>query len=189
MTDHSLPRRITKPATTYQCPFMTVTHQRAEFEGFAKDYFVVNFSRRAGVVVVREGNVLLVQQYRLLINAESWELPGGTIEADEGLQEGLIRECIEETGVRPSDMKRLLDYYPGLDNVDNPTALFYSERSEVIGDFKKRHGEVTAVVWIPLEESLHMVFDGRILDVMTIAGLLAYEHTLRKGTVNFRLAR
>jgi len=106
------PQTITNREIVYRSPFMEIYHQHANFGSFAKDYFVVNFRRRSGVVMLNEGKVLLVRQYRFLVNEQSWELPGGTITDSEDLEQGLARECVEETGIRPRGLRHLIDYYP-----------------------------------------------------------------------------
>jgi ADP-ribose pyrophosphatase len=162
---------------------MEITHQRAEFDGFAKDYYVVNFKRRVGVVALRDGHVLFVKQYRLLINAPSLELPGGTIEHGEDLQAGLARECMEETGVLPRDLTPLIEYYPGLDNVDNRTTVFLSESAETVRPFQPNPAEVSAIEWIAFDRCLEMVWKREILDAMTVAGLLACDHALHRRVI------
>lgn len=134
-------------------------------------------------MAVRDGNVLLVRQYRFLLNSGSWELPGGTIEDNEPLEDGLVRECVEETGVRPRNLRQLIVYYPGLDNVDNRTTLFYSDEVEVVAPFHKNPSEISDIAWIPFERSLKMIFQQEILDAMTIAGLLAYSQIMRDVAV------
>ena len=189
MTDHlMIPLQITERQTTYSCPFMEIYHRRAQFDGFAKDYYVVSFKRRGGIVAVQNGNVLLVRQYRFLINGHSWELPGGTIEDAENMEHGLIRECFEETGVRPRRLQPLVVYYPGLDNVDNRTTVFYSENVEIAGPFKGNPAEVSQIAWIPFDTCLQMVFSQQILDAMTVAGLLAYDHVSRQRNISGRRA-
>ena len=38
-------------------------------------------------------------------NGHSWSIPGGKIEKDETLLDGLMRECMEEIGIFPKDAK------------------------------------------------------------------------------------
>src|SRR5437867_2774884 len=126
MSDKKRVAKIDTPRVTYSTPFMDIVHSRADFGRFVKDYYVVKFGERGGIVGVNDERILLVRQYRFLIDDYSWELPGGTIEKDESAEAGLARECLEETGLRPRDLGLLLVYYPGLDNVDNRTSIYLS---------------------------------------------------------------
>lgn len=51
-----------------------------------------------GAVVVREGAVLLVQRAREPL-AGQWSLPGGLVELGETLEQAVVRELREETGL------------------------------------------------------------------------------------------
>ena len=167
--------RFTPREVTYRTRFFDVYHSRADFGSFSKDYFVVHFGPRAGVIAVRGADVLLVRQYRYLINDLSWELPGGTIEPTESPEQGAARECLEETGVRCRGLRPLVTYYPGLDNVDNRTTIWYSEDIEVTRSFVGDEAEVREIVWLPLTRCIDMIMRQEILDAMSVAGLLAYN--------------
>jgi len=52
-----------------------------------------------GAVVLREGQVLLVRRGREPLRGR-WSLPGGVLELGETLVEGVVREVLEETGLR-----------------------------------------------------------------------------------------
>ena len=168
----------TAAEVTYRCPFFDVQRTRATFDEFEKEYFVVKFGRRGGVVAVRDRRILLVQQYRFLIKGMSWELPGGTVEDAEDLPEGLRRECLEETGVLLRTLHPLIEYYPGLDNVDNRTTVFLCDQFSTAEQFHPTPAEITAIEWTPVERCMTMIFGGQILDAMTIAGLLAYSRRM-----------
>lgn len=172
---------------TYQTPFFNVYHSHADFGSFSKDYYVINFGPRGGIVAVKDGNVLLARQYRFLIDGMSWELPGGTIEPGELLKAGAARECLEETGVVCRNLKPLIVYYPGLDNVDNRTTIWHTDDVEISAGFAPKIEEVNEVVWLPLVRAIDMIFSGEILDAMSIAGLLAYQQVLQKTHSNRQL--
>ena len=63
--------RCSAPALIHRNPMESVSHVRAEFGDFSKDYYVVEFGPRAGIVAVSGGKVLLTAQYRFLINGIS----------------------------------------------------------------------------------------------------------------------
>lgn len=168
--------KFTPRQTTYQTPFFEIYHSQGDFGPFKKDYFVVNFGPRGGIVAVRDESILLVRQYRYLVNNLSWELPGGTVTAGEAAQAGAIRECFEETGVMCRNVRPLVVYYPGLDNVDNRTDIWYSEQVEIKSTFVGDKAEVREIAWIPLRQCMEMVFSHEILDAMSVMGLLAYHY-------------
>ena len=175
--------KTTPKRLDYRNSFMDVNHTRADFGGFAKDYFVIELGPRAGVVAVRDKHVLLTRQYRFLIDAMSWEIPGGKNEPGESPADAAIRECQEETGITCRNLKPLVVYYPGLDNFNNRTTLLYSEEVEAAAPFVADEAEVTEIAWIPLAKCLDMVFKGEILDALTVTGLLAYQsHVLGTKT-------
>lgn len=115
--------RIGHRQVVYKNPYYQVCRVVANFGDFTKEYFVTGHGQRAGLVVVREKEVLLVRQYRLLIDRLSWEIPGGRVDDGETPKEAAIRECLEETGVQCRNLKPLLSYHMGLDVVHNFTSM------------------------------------------------------------------
>jgi 8-oxo-dGTP pyrophosphatase MutT (NUDIX family) len=171
----ALEKKTTSPRLDYRNRFMEVHHTHADFGAFQKDYYVIDLGPRAGVVAVQEGHVLLTRQYRFLIDAYTWEIPGGRVDEGETPEVAVVRECIEETGVRCDGLEKLLTYYPGLDNFNNRTTLFSASRCEVVAPFKPDPSEVLEIRWMRLEECLEMAFRGDILDALTVTGLLAHQ--------------
>jgi ADP-ribose diphosphatase len=72
--------------------------------------------RHAPAVVVipidADGNVVLVKQYRAALDRELWEVPAGSVDADETTEAAARRECEEETGRVPARIERLGAFYP-----------------------------------------------------------------------------
>ena len=158
----------------YENPYQKVYRQVADFGDFSKEYFIARYGKRAAVLVVRGEEVLLGRQYRLLINACSWEVPGGKVEDGEALETAAIRECFEETGVRCANLKPLVRFQASLDTVDGPTDVFYT-REFVEVDVRHDAREVQSHAWVPLTRCLQMVFEHKILDSLSIISLLTYR--------------
>ena len=179
-------RTTSTPRLDYRNPFMDVVHTKANFGEFQKDYYVIELGPRAGIIAVRNGAVLLTRQYRFLIDAQSWEIPGGRVDKGETPEVAAARECVEETGIECSNLERLVEYYPGLDNFNNRTTIFASTHTRMVAEFKGEPSEVTEIRWFPLDAALKMVFSGEILDALTVTALLAYKagYLLPQQTAN-----
>jgi 8-oxo-dGTP pyrophosphatase MutT (NUDIX family) len=171
-------RKTSEPRLDYRNPFMDIVHTRADFGEFQKDYFVIELGPRAGIIAVKDAAVLLTRQYRFLIDAQSWEIPGGKVDDGETPEIAAARECLEETGIECSNLRRLVEYYPGLDNFNNRTTVFASKETRTVAQFTALPSEVTEIRWFPLDAALKMVFGGEILDALTVTALLAYKASL-----------
>ena len=80
---------------------------RVESPG-GKPYYRINCPD--GVMVVartREGEIILVRQFRPAINQHTLELPSGAIDGSESPEEAAARELFEETGYQFESLSRL----------------------------------------------------------------------------------
>lgn len=172
--------RCSEPTLIHRNPREEISLVLAEFNGFSKDYYVVEFGPRAGIVAVSEGKVLLTAQYRLLIDDIAWEIPGGRVDDGEIPINAAQRECLEETGFFCADLNPLISFRPGLDNVENLNSVFYSESIEERRPFTPDPAEVLAIAWVPIGDCVDLVLKGNILDCLTVAALLAYSCLLQR---------
>jgi 8-oxo-dGTP pyrophosphatase MutT (NUDIX family) len=173
---------ISEPIDLLRTRFLTITKFQARFGKFEKEYDVVVFGPRAGLVAVKEDKILMTKQYRFLPNSASWEIPGGTVDGGEAPDVAAQRECLEETGIYCRDLEPLLTYYPGLDNVDNRTSLFVSRNTEQARPFEPNDAEVLDIAWMPLDDIMARIARGEIMDAFTLISILGYVQFSRNGT-------
>ncbi len=159
----------------------------ADFGSFSKEYFVADSGQRVGLVLERGGSVLLVRQYRLVIDGLSWEIPGGKVDDGETPESAAIRECIEETGIRCINLRPLLSYQAGLDALHNPTHIFYTNEFEAGEVVEPDPREVWEQHWIPLTQAIQMVFSGQIVDALSVVALLTYDSFGRREIPDGRI--
>jgi ADP-ribose pyrophosphatase len=144
-----------------------------DFGKTRKTYYVSEYGRRVGLLLLRGPSVLLVRQWRFVAGGDTWEIPGGRIDDGETPEQAAERECREETGWTARDVRPLIPYMPGTDILDNPTLV-------CIGRAVRRgptpgNTETTGVRWLQMRTALEWVRTGRIVCGMTAIALLAHR--------------
>lgn len=163
----------------YKNKYQKIYKVKAQFGTYGKEYFVTEAGERAGIVVVRGESVLLVRQYRFIIDGLSYEIPGGRVDDGETPEAAAVRECMEETGVRCIHPRLLVFYHVGLDSMHCPTYLFYTDKIVEECEIQSIHKqEVNGLEWVPLPRCIEMICQKQIVDAFSIVGLLAFK-TLR----------
>jgi ADP-ribose pyrophosphatase len=165
-----LPESIQSHGFVYEDHYKRIERLTAKFDGFSKEYFVSDYGANSAVLVVLDSYVLLVRQYRLLINRLSFEVPGGKVENEENPKDSAIRECMEETGVRVDNLKSLIEYDPDLEYTKNHTYVFYTEEIQNINPTEKKE-----LKWVSLNKCLKMIENGIITDSLSIIAIMTYQ--------------
>ena len=167
---------ITERRVVYETPHHTTYQVTAEFARFSKEYFVNDYGPHAGIVAVDRDRVLMVRQYRLLIDRVSLEVPGGGVGSGETPEQAAIRECYEETGIRCLDPQPLLSYQTDLDTIFSPVYLFHTQQVSAPSEQHKFNpSEVTGLEWVPVSRTIEMIRAGEIIDSFSILALLSYQ--------------
>lgn len=169
-----LPLKLEHQGIVYEDNFKKIEKIHAQFNGFSKEYFVSDYGEKAAVVVVKDGNILLARQYRLLINNLSYEIPAGKVNDNESPKDAAMRECLEETGFKCQNLERLISYDPDLEYSKNHTHVFHTS------DVKDVSSQKFQCTWKPLHECLSMIFKGEIVDSLSIISIFAYANTIER---------
>jgi ADP-ribose pyrophosphatase len=119
--------------------------------------------------------IVLVRQYRYVVDKWLWELPAGTREPDESLEAAAIRECHEEVGKIPGRAEKLTSFFPSPGFCDEVMNFFLLTdlRDREEGEPAPHHDpdEVLKVKEFSVEEVRQMVLAGEIRDMKTALGL------------------
>jgi ADP-ribose pyrophosphatase len=121
------------------------------------------------------GRILLVQQYRYVVNQWLWEVPAGTLEPNEGLHAAALRECHEEIGKIAGRAEKLLTLFPSPGFCDEAMNFFLltelRDRREGEAAAAQDPDELLKVKEFSVEEVREMVRAGEICDMKTVVGL------------------
>ncbi|GHJ45631.1 NUDIX hydrolase [Catellatospora sp. TT07R-123] len=114
----------------------------------------------AGVVIDEQGRALVIQRR----DTGAWQLPGGVLELDETIEDGMCREVLEETGVEVRAV-RLTGVYKNM-KLGVVALVFLAER--ITGEPRPTDESVAVEWWTPdqVRERMSEAFAVRILDAL-----------------------
>jgi 8-oxo-dGTP pyrophosphatase MutT (NUDIX family) len=139
----------------------------------------------AAIVAVDDhGRVLLIQQYRHPIRHRDWEIPAGLLDiAGESPLETAQRELVEEADLRAADWEPLLSIFTTPGGNDEVVHVFLARDLSPVGSAHAREAEEAdiRVEWIPLQDAVDGILQGRLRNGILAVGLLAAAERLRRS--------
>lgn len=134
---------------------------------------IVSHQGAVAVLVVKDGQMIFVKQYRIASQQLLTEIPAGLLEKGEEPEAAAIRECREEIGYRPLNLYKLGDFIP--------TPGYYSEKitlfcaTEFVWDpLEEDSDEFIKIVKIPVRTARTLFINGQFIDGKTVAALGYY---------------
>jgi 8-oxo-dGTP pyrophosphatase MutT (NUDIX family) len=128
-----------------------------------------------GVVVIAsttDGNVILVQQYRPTLGADSLELPGGYFAFDGEAPEGAARrELLEETGFTATEIALLGVIAPDVGRLRYRLWCFFASAVARHQDPPEATPEIGGVRSVPPGTLIEMCRDGRLRQSLDLAAI------------------
>jgi ADP-ribose pyrophosphatase len=135
-------------------------------------YGVVTCSECVGILPFLDANtVLLIKQYRYVVQRVTWEMPTGGMHRRESVLEAAQRELAEEVGYRAGRLTWVSTFQTSKSVVDETAHLFLAEELVPL-ELPPDDTEFIAVQPFPFDEVLRMVTQGEITDGMTIIAVL-----------------
>lgn len=146
-----------------------------EVNGQIAEWDYIHHDGAACVVAVTDnGKLLMVRQYRNALDRFTLELPAGKLDSpDEPTIECAIRELEEETGYVAGKMEYLLTV--------NTTVAFCNEKVDVYlatglsktAQHLDPEEEINVEEW-DIEDLKKLIYEGKLTDGKTIAGIMTY---------------
>jgi ADP-ribose pyrophosphatase len=119
-------------------------------------------------------HVVLLRNQRWVVGETLWEVPAGTREPDEPLEECAKRELLEETGYTAARWTSLGFLYASPGVMNEKLHLFVAEQLTP-GQMAPEADEELEPVTVRLDEAVRMCLNGEIKDAKTITALLLWE--------------
>jgi len=165
------PARVVE--TLLDNPYFSVLLQHVIVpDGTQRVYYTVNFPAPAVGVVARRGtDVLLVRQYRFIVDEFVWAIPSGGVSAGESVTAAAARELEEETGYRAGRIEPLMFCYASYGSSNQRYEIFVAD--DVVDAGTAIDGnEVLEARWFSREELLELVLKNGVVDNLSLSPLL-----------------
>ncbi|MBB1035332.1 NUDIX hydrolase [Dietzia sp. CQ4] len=119
--------------------------------------------------------VTLVRQYRHAVGERLWELPAGLCDVDgEQPVQTAQRELVEETGLEASSWEPVISIVPSPGFCTERVHVFLARGLREVTRPEAMHEEADMeVARMPFSEAVDAVLDGRIVNGIAVAGILA----------------
>lgn len=143
---------------------------------------IVTHPGAVGIIpITKDGNIILVEQYRKPLEKALCEIPAGKLEERENPLTAAVRELEEETGFTTTNLSFVTSFYtsPGFAN----ELIYIYITDDLIPLEQPPQGdddEFVEVREVSLDQAKQMVLNQEIHDAKTNYAIL-YLHALRKG--------
>ena len=147
--------------------------------------FPTHIVAAAGYVFDKDGNMLLVKTYH-----RGWDTAGGQIEVGEDIEQGLLREILEESGVTAS-VRCLAGVYSNVgqylwhDGVTEvPTKVMFDFICDYVDGVPTPSDETSEVMWVPKADVLQYIVPSvlrfRFEKILNFSGKVSYSSYIAK---------
>jgi ADP-ribose diphosphatase len=177
-----MPATINRHATLHEGRVFNLVNENYTLEnGVTADMdFIQHPGAAAMVPMLNQEEVILIRQYRHAIREFIWEIPAGTLDANESPLACASRELIEETGYSARDWHQLGTITPLPGCSDERIHTFLATDLQP-AEQNLDKDEMLKVHRVKFEEALQMILKGQISDGKSISGLFLASNWLKKN--------
>ena len=154
--------RVVARETVLKTPWFEVVAKTLAGGRDEEPYYAVVPKDYVGVLgLTPEGRILLVRQFRPVIETVTLELPCGLVEAGETPESAAKRELLEETGYRAEDLELLGNLVPDAGRLGNRLWCFFAAATIPVRPLQPAEPELEALALEP-EELARRLADGSV---------------------------
>jgi 8-oxo-dGTP pyrophosphatase MutT (NUDIX family) len=181
--DESNPWQLVRRETAFDCHKFEVWRDTIEHAGVELKPYISVRMKSYGVVVApidAQGRVVLVGQYRHVLEQYAWEVPGGGALKSADPLEVAKAELQEEAGARARQWLKIVDaaVSPGTSDERMPGYVAWDLEE---GEPQPDPQEVLSLRRVPFSEAVAMSLRGEIANLVGVALLLGIHARLVRG--------
>lgn len=178
-----------KSETVYDSKYFRVKKDLVELPDGSNIDWTYWDSRDSGMVLgmTRDKKLVMIRQYRYMVNDEVIEFPSGYNEPSETIKEGAQREFEEETGYECKDeLIGLGSFYETCGQLNRRIHLFFSknvQESEQKLDRGENGYEDIKVVLIDFDDAVQLASENKIVSMGSALAVLLLKTKAEKGEI------
>jgi len=169
---------ILKSETVFRGRAFKIQHELVQRPNGPQTYDTVHHIGAVAIMPVdSDSRILFVRQYRHAARRRLLELPAGTLEDGEPVEDTAQRELREEVGMAPGRLTKLADFFLAPGYSTERMYIFVAEDlhpESLPGD----EDEDLETERLSLEEAFAAIHSGEIEDAKTMLGLFLYREYL-----------
>ncbi|MCP2046293.1 UNVERIFIED_ORG: ADP-ribose pyrophosphatase [Paenarthrobacter nicotinovorans] len=190
------PRRLLSTNKVYEGRIWDVVSDSFQLsEGM--DTLVRDYIDHPGAVAVLpmnvDGEILLLKQYRHPVGMDLWEIPAGLLDVEgEDFVVGAARELAEEADLVAATWNVLVDFFNSPGSSSEAVRIYLARGLRDVPEAERhvRTDEEAEIEfhWVPLEEAVKAVLEGRLHNPSAVLGILAAAAAKADGFTSLRPA-
>ena len=166
---------VIESETLLETKYFSIKRERLEWpSGHEQDMYLMFSGTYVVVVAIRDGKILLVNQYRHSAERVSTEFPMGGVDPGELPREAAARELREETGYCAEKLTPIGTFYPSVGRQRNIGCVFLAEDlSEGERELGLSEADLT-MCWMELSAWRESLQSGKIFAGDTLSAWTLY---------------
>lgn len=166
-------------------PHMRVRKDIVELPpGYEKEWVYWDAGDSAMVVgMTKDCKLVMIRQYRYMVDDEVLEFPSGSLHDGESPEEGAMREFDEETSYTCHNLVKLGSFYETYGQLNRQIHIYFSdeiEQSEQRLDQGKKGFEDIKVELVNFDEAYKLVLENKVVALGSSLALLLTKEKLEK---------
>lgn len=171
--------RIIRKNNVFKTPWFNINKKKVLFDSIdpSEHYYSLQQPDYVSILArTKNGEIILVRQYRPAVDSFVFEFPGGHIDAGESPQVAAMRELKEETNYMVSNLIFLGKLVPDSGRLENKMWAFYASNAKFDRSTKPKDYKTIKTYSVKPDKFLEMIDNGKFqhaldLGVVTLACL------------------